>query len=143
MSTRADSSAYRHVFTSAPDNFPGGGGFRTVAYAAALRGMVSPIESLVESYKTREGEASCRQFVSLAQGKAYALTTFTPLADSPDGRIGNFWAETQVVPSDWLEEAGWEAAAAFDALSWLGPRNLGDLPRDLEQPLPALKPGSL
>jgi len=140
-------SAYRHVFTSAPENFPEGGGFRTVAYAAALRGeKVSLIESLVESYTSWEGGgARCRQFVPLARGaKACALTVFTPLADSPDGRTGNFWAETQVVPSKWLEQAGWDAAAAFDALSWWGPRNLGDLPQNLEpEPLASLEPGSV
>jgi hypothetical protein len=135
--------AFRHIFTSAPENFPGGGGFQTVACAAALREMSSLIEFLVESYKSldRDG-AHCRQFVPLPHGKAYALTVFTPLAESPDGRTGNFWAETQVVPIDWLEQAGWDAAAAFDALSWMGPRDLSRLPRNLEpEPLAPLEPG--
>ncbi|HYU36250.1 MAG TPA: hypothetical protein VEW48_29170 [Thermoanaerobaculia bacterium] len=117
-----------------------------MACAAALRDMVPQVtlEFLVESYKNQEGGgASCRQFVPLARGaKAYALTVFTSLDDSPDGRTGNFWAETQVVPIDWLEQAGWDAAAAFDALSWLGPRDLGRLPRNLEpEPLAPLEPG--
>src|SRR5215210_2255481 len=149
MSARAGKwSVFRHVFTSAPDDFPGGGGFRTVACAAALRDMVPQVtlEFLVESFKNQEGGGvSCRQFVPLARGaKAYAFTVFTSLADSPDGRTGNFWAETQVVPIDWLEQAGWDAAAAFDALSWLGPRDLGRLPRDLApEPLAPLESGSI
>ena len=138
--------AHRHVFTSTPDHFSGGGGFRTVACAAALREreMVPLIESLVESYNNREGGgASCRQFAPLVRG-VYVFTVFTPLADSPDGRTGNFWAETQVVPSDWLEPAGWDAAAAFSALSWLGPQNLGELPPDLDpEPLVHLEPGCI
>lgn len=145
MSAHTD-KVFRSIFTSAPDDFPGGGGFRTVACAAALRNVESrsTLRSLVESYHTQEGGgASCRQFVPFARGtNTYALTVFTPLTDSPDGRIGNFWAETQVVSINWLFQAGWDAAAAFGALSWLGPQDLSQLSQDLKpEELAPLTPG--
>src|SRR6185436_8217819 len=140
-------SVFRHIYTSAPENFPGGGGFQTVACASDLgEQQRNAVEKLVDSYSNREGGgAPCRQFLPLARGaKAFALTVFTPLEDCPDGRTGNFWAETQVVPSEWLEQAEWDAAAAFKALSWLGPKNISDISRNLEpEPLDELKSGAL
>ncbi len=146
--SRPHEVALRHIFTSAPEEFSGESGFQTVACADVLRrpGLLPGIERQVECYSSAAAEEwSCRQLAPLPETRgAYALTVFTPLADSPDGRAGNFWAETLVVPGRWLELGGWDAAAAFGSLAWWGPRALEDLPRNLgPESLTTLQPGPL
>ncbi len=133
--------ALRHIFTSAPD----GSGFQTVTCAAELREFAREVQDLVETYPTREDDRPiCRQLLPLPETKgAYALTVFAPLEDTPDGRRGDFLAETLVVPGKWLAAGGWDAPAAFEALTWWGPR-FRELPQNLEQePLLPVRPTPL
>lgn len=121
----------RHLYTAAPATEGRGGGFASVAWSAALESRLEAVEKLVDGYRPGDlGDPGCRQLVRVA-GSTYALTTFTPLGAMPDGRPGNYWAETVLVPASWLEHAGWDAAAAFAALDWRGPQDLEALDRDL------------
>lgn len=152
MSRRAESQpspavALRHVLTWTAGGRQGDG-VQSLAWAVDLeRGrLLRPIEELVESYQSAsEDEPPCLQLLPVPQTEAYALTVFTPLGKAPDGREGNFWAETLVVPGSWLAQGDWDAAAAFAALTWWGPESAREsLRQDLEpEPLPALAAGPL
>jgi hypothetical protein len=135
----------RHLFTARSARQGEPGGFQTVARSSTLRN-VEAVEELVAGYQAPEAEAPpCRQLLPVpGRSSAYALTTFTPTGRTPDDRPGNYWAETVVVPASWLEQAGWDAAAAFAAIDWQGPRDLASLPEELPPvELPALAAGPL
>jgi hypothetical protein len=156
VSARADNQpeafALRHVLTWAPDGPLEGPGVQSVAWAAGLEKaqLLRTIEQLIESYQGEryqsdaKNEPRCRQLLLVPGTDAYALTVFTPLGEAPDGREGNVWAETLVVPGSWLAQGDWDAAAAFEALTWWGPEGRQGLRQDLEpEPLPPLVAGPL
>lgn len=135
----------RHIYTAVEKGRGQKSGFRTVAHSEHLRQMVPSIQSLVDGFSAPDGnEPRCRQLLKVPESSAYALSTFTALGPMPDGRPGNYWAETIMVPDVWLERAGWDTAAAFAALEWLGPQAHLESPEELDPvALPDLEPGSL
>lgn len=146
QATRSKSLLLRHFYTCAEVGTLGGPGFQTVAYCQRLGPIVENLERLVEGYSPPElAGPSCLQLMPVpGYPQYYALTVFTPTGPCPDGREGNYWAETLVVEAGWLERAGWDAEAAFQALPWQGPREPAQLTRELplEEP-PPLAPGPL
>lgn len=121
----SDNWGLRHLF-GAPHQSAGkqAGGYRTLAASKGLEARdVRKIEDLVSGYNTPQGEGPpCRQLFKFPGRPAYALSTITPNDLMPDGRTGNFLAETIVVPETWLRAADWDVAAAFDAIDWSDPR---------------------
>ncbi|MEM7585568.1 MAG: hypothetical protein AAF560_19415 [Acidobacteriota bacterium] len=131
----------RHIYTATEPSEPDGhSGFQTIAYTKGLENLVPAIVQLVQGFSAPNGdEPRCRQLAQVPGFDAYALTTLTPTGRMPDDRHGNFHAETIVVPETWLAAAQWDAAAAFEALGWLGPG--GALQDDRPFALPNLEPG--
>ena len=135
----------RHILTGVENQRGTESGFQTVAYSKELSQLVPEIQSLVDGFSAPDGnEPSCCQLLKVPRTSAYALTTFTPLGPMPDGRPGNYWAETIMVPGGWLESAGWDTAVAFSALEWLGPGDVARTPEELAPvELPNLEPGPI
>lgn len=126
---------YRHLFASIPGD--GAPGFQTAAAAAELGdGVVRELEKRVGSFRLagRQGERSRQVLRYDDEGKYTLLTTFTLLGTGPDGRPGNYLAESLLVPNTWLAGLDWDFAAAIDAVEWWGPEALDRFPtprRDL------------
>ncbi len=137
----------RHLFTAVAATGRGKGGFRTVAHSPELSGLVDAIEGLVDGYKAADaGTPACRQLLPVPgrRGQIYAFTVFTPTGPTPDGRDGNYWAETLIVPADWLAAGGWDTATAFDSLEWWGPQDAAKVAKGFPAVvLPTLEPGPL
>jgi hypothetical protein len=142
---------FRHLYTVAPAPSEDGGGspaFRTVALSAPLEAVRAELEEIVGAYTSPADRRISRQAVRMYDENYAALTTTTPLDGGPDGRRGNYLAETFVVPSAWLREADDDLAAAFAALPWSDARAV-DLHADglrslgAGQALPRLVPGPL
>lgn len=142
--SQPDPLALRHIFAWVSSSK----GCTTIACARELqaKGVDRQVERLVESYQSKSAEEPpCRQLLPIPNRDAYALSVFTPLGDTPDGRPGNFWAETFVVPAEWLKQGDWDADRAFEELCWWGPeaREAALLPHPPADPLPPLQPGPL
>ena len=140
---------YRHLLTSAPARGAAGAGFRTVAAAAELDAVRPELERKVGRYR-RTGPAAGHRTRQLLhwdrEGEFCLLTTFTPLGEGPDGRSGNYLAESLLVPSAWLAGFAWDPDAAFEAVDWRGPGALDELDPDAALPpedLTAPSPGPL
>jgi hypothetical protein len=141
---------YRHLFTVAAEGSRGRPGFQTIACAAPIEPVIDELEELVGGFRSPDpgDRRPSRQAVRMYDAGFYAFSTLSPLDESPDGRAGNYWAETFVVPAGWLEEGGWDLDGAFARLPWRGPEGPGrhaGWPHSLGdgEPLPPPEPGSL
>ncbi len=117
-------SGLRHLYTSAAEGSLGEPGFQTVACAQGLEEGLHVIEDLVRGYRNPDpGEGHrTRQLVQLPADPSYCVfSTIQPTGSTPEGRAGNFWAESLVAPVSWLADGNWDVDAAFDQLSWAGP----------------------
>ena len=138
---------YRHLFTSAPARGEAGAGFRTVAAAAELDAVRGELERKVGRFRRTEPADGppTRQLLHWdREGEFCLLSAFTPLGEGPDGRSGNYLAESVLVPSAWLAGLDWDPAAAFASVDWRGPGVLDELdegralpPEELPAPAPA------
>lgn len=121
---------WRHLYTWSSSGSLGAAGWQTVA---ASRGMTDAdrqaLEALASRLRTVEvarPDAPAerrRRFVTDHPSRVdrTVLTRVEPLGSTGDGRPGNAWIESVVVPHNWLEAAGWDVAAAFEAVGFLGP----------------------
>ena len=152
MTAPSGFSGYRHLYTGSTVGAGGTSGFQTVAQAPELEAHRGFLESLVEGYRStpEEGPFRTYQLHGLTGAPDYSvLSWLEPRGEMPDGREGNTWAESLVVPSDWLAQAFWDLDAALGILEghWLGPSVLEQIqswPHGLEPfPLPSLEPAGL
>ncbi|MEM8930509.1 MAG: hypothetical protein AAGE94_05010 [Acidobacteriota bacterium] len=135
-------TVYRHLFTWARHGFLDHAGFQTVAMASELEPARAALESLVDGFR---GDRRVRQLVALpGDRRLCVLSELRPDGDCGDGRPGNFFAESLVVDRQWMIEAGWDLAAAFDALPWWGGLRDADPAVPLRPaPTPPIAPGKL
>ena len=120
--------AYRHLFTVAEGGSRGPLEFQSVACSDLLLPLVEELEDLVGSFRLPPAASDrrpSRQLLQMYDQEYYAFTEVTPLEEDPHGRRGNYWAETFVVPRGWLQEGGWDLAAALEALPWRDAPELG------------------
>lgn len=142
---------FRHLYTVAPAPPEDGGGnpaFRTVALSQPLEAVRAELEEIVGAYASPADRRISRQAVQMYDEGYAALTTTTPVDGGPDGRRGNYLAETFVVPTAWLRDAGDDLAAAFAALPWSDPavapaKVAGASSLGAGEALPRLAPGPL
>ncbi|HEX2254589.1 MAG TPA: hypothetical protein VHQ65_15070 [Thermoanaerobaculia bacterium] len=140
-----DASGWRHLYTWSPRGLLGRPGFQTVACAAALAGdRRVALERLVAGLRPAPGDPPVLALQPLPTDLGRCvLTRAVATGAAADGRPGNFWAESLVVPEPWLAAAAWDLGAGFEAAAWWGPQDPGalaggeDLPAE---PLPPLRP---
>jgi len=146
---------WRHLYTRAAAEESGAPEFRTVACASPLdpsarRGLEMLTGSAARSVAGLSAPRRCRLLQpSPTDVDRCVLSQAQPLAPSFDGRPGNCWVESLVVPHGWLERLGWDLPVAFGALDWWGPergqaeaRRSRGTPASLpEEDLPAVGPG--
>ena len=121
--------AFRHLFASA-------GGGRSLAWSDSLELVLGELEELVTGHQVPDGAAGpqvSRQVVPMYDPNYYALTTLT----SSGAGAMEYWAETFVVPSAWLQAGEWDLDAALTALPWRGPED----PSSVSEPGPSVGTG--